>query len=146
MRNYILTNIWHLDFQIHKLQFTSSNTANTDVSNMKHVKQHQHLNTEENVKNYVLINQNYAQCMNKNNVWEAKLSENNFLIRCALTVTKKTMWRAAKINKSFEILRVTRGHFVYVPSQWETTLHCNVVSHWLGACTKWALGYYSSSS
>ena len=22
---------------------------------------------------------------------------------------------------------------VYAPSQWETTLHCNVVSHWLGA-------------
>ena len=25
--------------------------------------------------------------------------------------------------------------FVYAPSQWETTLHCNVVSHWLGAHT-----------
>ena len=25
------------------------------------------------------------------------------------------------------------------PSQWETTLHCNVVSHWLGAYTKWSL-------
>ena len=32
-----------------------------------------------------------------------------------------------------------RDHFVYVPSQWETTLHCNVVSHWLGAYTKWFL-------
>ena len=28
-----------------------------------------------------------------------------------------------------------RDHFVYAPSQWETTLHCNV-SHWLGACTQ----------
>ena len=27
---------------------------------------------------------------------------------------------------------------VNAPSQWETTLHCNVVSHWLGACTKWS--------
>ena len=26
-----------------------------------------------------------------------------------------------------------RHHFVNAPSQWETTLHCNVVSHWLGA-------------
>ena len=26
-----------------------------------------------------------------------------------------------------------RDHFVYAPSQWETTLHCNVISHWLGA-------------
>ena len=31
----------------------------------------------------------------------------------------------------------SRDHFVYAPSQWETMLHCNVVSHWLGACTKW---------
>ena len=34
---------------------------------------------------------------------------------------------------------VYRDHFVYAPSQWETTLHCNVVSHWLGAYTKWSL-------
>ena len=26
-----------------------------------------------------------------------------------------------------------KDRFVYAPSQWETTLHCNVVSHWLGA-------------
>ena len=30
-------------------------------------------------------------------------------------------------------------HFVYAPSQWETMLHCNVVSHRLGAYTKWSL-------
>ena len=28
-----------------------------------------------------------------------------------------------------------RDHFMYAPSQWETTLQCNVVSHWLGAYT-----------
>ena len=27
---------------------------------------------------------------------------------------------------------------VHAPSQWETTLQCNVVSHWLGAFTKWS--------
>ena len=26
-----------------------------------------------------------------------------------------------------------------VPIQWETTLHCNVVSHWMGAYAKWSL-------
>ena len=31
-----------------------------------------------------------------------------------------------------------RDHFVRAPTQWETTLHCNV-SHWLGAYTKWSL-------
>ena len=29
--------------------------------------------------------------------------------------------------------RIFRDYFVYVPNQWETTLHCNVISHWLGA-------------
>ena len=32
-----------------------------------------------------------------------------------------------------------RDHFVYAPSQWETTLLSNVISHWLGAYTKWSL-------
>ena len=32
-----------------------------------------------------------------------------------------------------------QNHFVNAPSQWETTLQCNVVSHWLGAFTKWTL-------
>ena len=29
----------------------------------------------------------------------------------------------------------SRVHFVNVPIQWQTPLHCNVVSHWLGAYT-----------
>ena len=32
-----------------------------------------------------------------------------------------------------------RDHFMYAPSQWETTLHCNVVSHWRSAYRKWSL-------
>ena len=32
-----------------------------------------------------------------------------------------------------------RDNFVYAHSQWETTLQCNVVSHWLGVFTKWPL-------
>ena len=32
-----------------------------------------------------------------------------------------------------------RDHFVYAPSQWETTLHCNVISHWLSTYSKWSL-------
>ena len=34
-----------------------------------------------------------------------------------------------------------RDHFVYAPSQWET-LHCNSISHWLGAYTKWSLNHH----
>ena len=37
-----------------------------------------------------------------------------------------------------------RDHFVYAPSHWETMLHCNVVSHWLGAYTKWSLNFYQA--
>ena len=32
-----------------------------------------------------------------------------------------------------------RVHSVYAPSQWEMTLHCKVISHWLGTYTKWSL-------
>ena len=34
---------------------------------------------------------------------------------------------------------LTRDHFVYAPSQWETTSQWNISSHWLGAYTKWSL-------
>ena len=34
---------------------------------------------------------------------------------------------------------VHKDHFAYAPSQWEATLHCNVVSHWLGAYTKFCI-------
>ena len=34
------------------------------------------------------------------------------------------------------MLRHPREHFLYTPSQWETTLHCNVAFHWLGAYTQ----------
>ena len=36
-------------------------------------------------------------------------------------------------------LTTSIDHSVYAPSQWETALHCNAVSHWLGVCTKWSL-------
>ena len=32
-----------------------------------------------------------------------------------------------------------RDHFGGVPSQWEMTWQCYVISHWLGTCTKWSL-------
>ena len=39
-------------------------------------------------------------------------------------------------NKQWmSIYKSQRGSYVNVPSQWKTTLHCNVVFHWLSACT-----------
>ena len=46
-----------------------------------------------------------------------------------------SVWRICPNQERCGIIRV---HFVNVPSQWEATLHCNVVSHWLGAFTKWS--------
>ena len=31
---------------------------------------------------------------------------------------------------------IFRDHFVYATSQWETTLQCSIVSHWIGAHTE----------
>ena len=43
--------------------------------------------------------------------------------------------------------QVQRSLNVYAPSQWETTLRCcNIVSHWLGAHTKWSLHVGSKSN
>ena len=39
----------------------------------------------------------------------------------------------------FALFCCGRDHFAYAPCQWETTLQCNVVSHWMGAYTKWPL-------
>ena len=33
-----------------------------------------------------------------------------------------------------------RYHYGYGLSQWEMTLHCNVISHWLSLYPKWSLG------
>ena len=32
-----------------------------------------------------------------------------------------------------------RDPSMHAPSQWDRMLHCNVISHWLGAYTKWSL-------
>ena len=34
---------------------------------------------------------------------------------------------------------ICRDNFLHTPSQWETMLYCNIISHWLGAYTKWSL-------
>ena len=45
-------------------------------------------------------------------------------------------------NNKAKHMCISNDHFVYGSSQWETTLQCNVVSHWLGAYTKWSLLFY----
>ena len=42
--------------------------------------------------------------------------------------------------------RSTRADFRFAPSQWETTLLCNDVSHWLGTNLESALSMFGKSS
>ena len=64
-------------------------------------------------------------------VWNTYTFQMNLILRNKMTSAKKytlSRW-------------IFRDHFVCAPSQWET-LQCNVVSHWLGAYTKWSLLLY----
>ena len=55
-----------------------------------------------------------------------------------LPVPDKAMGWCQEDNESL-LKWWTRDHSVYVPSQWEMVLHCNTISHWLGAYTEWSL-------
>ena len=48
-------------------------------------------------------------------------------------------------NAVIDTMWFHRDHFVYAPSQWKTTLHCYLVSHWLDAYTKLSLILYTVS-
>ena len=47
--------------------------------------------------------------------------------------------KKCSITTSVSTSNANSDHFVNAPSQWGTTLHCNVVSHWQGTYTKWSL-------
>ena len=51
----------------------------------------------------------------------------------------KTRQKAIASFSSFTPI-CCRDHYVHAPSQWETTLHCNVISHLLQA--NWSLMWY----
>ena len=59
--------------------------------------------------------------------------------------------RGKYIYKICMEVEVTYGYFMkcisrdqsrYVPSQWETSLHCNNISHWLGTNLDWSLHFW----
>ena len=49
------------------------------------------------------------------------------------------VWPVSATMMSFGYNGSAGDHFVYLPSQWETTLQCKVVSDWLGTYTKWSV-------
>ena len=52
----------------------------------------------------------------------------------SLSLLLRSQYRSVAYTRT-----IHRDHFVNAPSQWETTLQRNVVSHWLGAYPKWSL-------
>ena len=53
----------------------------------------------------------------------------------------RNLWSACRHNiRRYQ--HESMDHYVYAPCQWETALHCNAVSHWLGADTEWSLHDY----
>ena len=50
-----------------------------------------------------------------------------------------TLWERSRTSANTMMTMSDRDQSVYGLSQWETTLQCNVVSHWLGPYTEWCL-------
>ena len=59
----------------------------------------------------------------------------------------RIFWMEAKwnVHRIWIKIQGSRDHFVYAPSRWGATLHCNVTSRWLGAYTKWSLKMENAS-
>ena len=63
----------------------------------------------------------------------------DFLVRLNSYEIHYWLWILDKTNALPLPLSYCRDHALYALSQWETTLQCNGVSHWLGAFTEWSL-------
>ena len=65
------------------------------------------------------------------------------LMILSLLFEHQTCWRHSSFHVitfiSKRTLTMFRDHPVFAPSQWETTLQCNTICHWLSAYTDWSL-------
>ena len=96
----------------------------------------------KSVMNIVLVNviQNTscAKHISQTRFQSEEIWSHNYSICCTrLTSNKTCVLNVLKLKH--KILAIARDHFVLVPSQWEKMLHCSVICHLLGACTKWSL-------
>ena len=78
--------------------------------------------------------------------WEMALQCNAFLIGWVHIRNDLWLLKDHTYSRLFGYVKIiarslpfSRDHSVYVPSQWETTLQCNVVSHWPVTYTKWSM-------
>ena len=88
----------------------------------------------------------YQHIVNSNSLTLCNFINAKCIDKCMYYVFK---WIAAHksvllifVLVSADLPVTTRDLFVHAPSQWETTLHCNVGCHWLGAYTKWFLDQF----
>ena len=54
-----------------------------------------------------------------------------------ITVIIKYLWEVS--SEACRRVCPCRDHFVYGPNPWETMLHCNIISYWLGTYTERSL-------
>ena len=91
-------------------------------------------------KSHAEITTTYFWSANSLTLYHPKLIKNVFVnvFQC-LNSSKRCCQAFNKSRTGLHLEHWCRGHSVYVPRQWEMTLHCNVISHWLGTCTKLSL-------
>ena len=56
-----------------------------------------------------------------------------------MEIPRRWHWCRTGASADHDFVNCSKDHFGYGLGQWETTLHCNVVSHWLSPNTKWAI-------
>ena len=70
-----------------------------------------------------------------------KSKQNEFMLSDGSTKdNKQIVVKITQIPKQRQN-RIT-GSFCVCASQWEMVLHCNAISHWLGAYTEWSVKLY----
>ena len=72
-------------------------------------------------------------------ICEKSCSVYEFSCMYAVLFFSIVVWSHSDIVNFLQDTPNKQGSFVYAPSKWEMTLHCDIISHWLGAYTKWSL-------
>ena len=84
-----------------------------------------------------VINIFYAMSPQPNGwLWQVTIFQPNHI--ATLVILALYVWLVYISIVCQQILRyqsISRDHFLYAPWQWEMVLHCNTISHWLGAYT-----------
>ena len=78
-------------------------------------------------------------------IWHLNMVNTGFVMNYSLKLSCDFMFLVFIFMSIQSVFAKCRDRFVYALSHWEMMLQCNVVSHWLGAYTKWTLRMLNSS-